>query len=184
VGFFNTVFLFCFWDRVLLCSPTKPLTHVPPASTSQVLGLQACITSPDKQLCFDCDPSHKAKCAIMAALKNIWSLDFQIMLELYLPQRIIMRTQWSTEIIFHLTNQSHWVVSLLSVLSSSPHELLETPSETQVSLLLMASGEKSLFFSSHKILNLDSCVPMQTSCLDSSPSSVSLFKAPLALCGD
>jgi hypothetical protein len=48
--------LFCFWDRVSLCSHGCPGTHFvdqaglkfrnPPASASQVLGLKACTTTP------------------------------------------------------------------------------------------------------------------------------------------
>jgi hypothetical protein len=48
--------LFCFWDRVSLCSPGCPGTHSIdqvslklrnlPASASQVLGLKACATTP------------------------------------------------------------------------------------------------------------------------------------------
>lgn len=35
----------CFWDRVLLCSPTWLWTHHSPVSISQILGLQACVTT-------------------------------------------------------------------------------------------------------------------------------------------
>jgi hypothetical protein len=55
-AFFVCLFyLFCFGDRVSLCSPDCPGTHSvdqaglklrnPPASTFQVLGLEACITT-------------------------------------------------------------------------------------------------------------------------------------------
>jgi hypothetical protein len=33
-------YYYYFWDRVLLCSPGWPQTHDPPASVSQVLGLE------------------------------------------------------------------------------------------------------------------------------------------------
>jgi hypothetical protein len=54
------LFLFCFQDKVSLCSPGCPGTHTvdqaglelrnPPASASQVLGLKACAITA-KQLC-------------------------------------------------------------------------------------------------------------------------------------
>jgi hypothetical protein len=40
------LFLLTFWDRVLLCSPGWSQTHNLPASTSRVVGLQACATMP------------------------------------------------------------------------------------------------------------------------------------------
>jgi hypothetical protein len=56
-------FLFCFGDRVSLCSPGYPGTHFvdqaglelrnPPASASQVLGLKACATTPSYAVIFD-----------------------------------------------------------------------------------------------------------------------------------
>jgi hypothetical protein len=45
-------FLFCFvsWHRIFLFSPAWPCSLHPPASTSQVLGLQACTTTPSSRL--------------------------------------------------------------------------------------------------------------------------------------
>jgi hypothetical protein len=37
---------FGFWDRILLCRPDWPWSHDPPASTSWLLGLQVCLTTP------------------------------------------------------------------------------------------------------------------------------------------
>jgi hypothetical protein len=63
-SFVNTIFvlfvcLFCFRDRVSLCSPGCPGTHFvdqaglelrnPPASASRVLGLKACATMPSNK---------------------------------------------------------------------------------------------------------------------------------------
>jgi hypothetical protein len=41
------VWIFFFWDRVSLCRPGWPPTHIaPPASASRVLGLKVCPTMP------------------------------------------------------------------------------------------------------------------------------------------
>jgi hypothetical protein len=59
-SFVCLVFLFVFfWDRVSLCSSGCPGTHFvdqaglklrnPPASTSQVLGLKVCATTPNSR---------------------------------------------------------------------------------------------------------------------------------------
>jgi hypothetical protein len=63
LSFFFFFLFFCFFvfrDRVSLCSPGCPGTHFvdqaglklrnPPASASQVLGLEACTTTPDPYL--------------------------------------------------------------------------------------------------------------------------------------
>jgi hypothetical protein len=62
VGVLFCLVLFCFRDRVSLCSPGCPGTHSvdqaglklkdPPASASQVLGLKACATTARRILRF------------------------------------------------------------------------------------------------------------------------------------
>jgi hypothetical protein len=59
MGWCLRIFLFCFGDRVSLCSPGCPGTHFvdqaglelrnPPASASRVLGLKAYATMPSSE---------------------------------------------------------------------------------------------------------------------------------------